>query len=79
MIKEKDFQLKDVDASDVDLWKVDFSPDNLEAGLVNSKPDSHPKLLSVKRLSMFKDGIVNDHLHVIAKVPGMSRQSSFQI
>jgi hypothetical protein len=66
-----------VAASDLDLWKVDFSPDNLEAELANFKPDSHPKLSSVQRLSMLKDGIVDDHLHVIAKVPGMSRQIFF--
>jgi hypothetical protein len=76
--KEKASRLKDIDASDLDVWKVDISLDKFEKEFKNFKPDSHPKLRVEKRLSMFNDGI-DDHLHVIVKAPGMLRQSSFRI
>ena len=55
--------------------------DNLKTKILNFKPDSHPKLLAIKKVSIFEDdddGTINDeHLHVIAKVSGMSPQNSF--
>jgi len=59
--------LDHIPASHLDLWKVDFSPDNLETELANFD-DSHPKLSPIKKLSMFEDDVEDDHLHVIAKV-----------
>jgi hypothetical protein len=77
--KGKASPLKDIDVSDLDIWKVDLNLDNFEEELENLKPDPHLILRPQKTLSMFKDGIVDNHLHVIVKAPGMLRQSSFRI
>ena len=78
LIKQKKAsRLKDVDASDLDIWKVDLNLDNFEEEFKNFKPDPHLKLRPQKRLSTFKDGI-DDHLHVVVKAPGTLQQSSLK-
>ena len=78
LIKEKKApHLNHVDASDLDLWKIDFPFDDLETELGNINLISYPKLSPpYKRLSTFFTDAADDCLHVIAKVPGTLRQSS---
>jgi len=70
LLKEKMApRLNHVDASDLDLWKVDFSfEDHDLERLANFVPDGRP-LYPIKKLQMFKDG-PEKHIHVIVKVPG---------
>jgi Crinkler effector protein N-terminal domain len=78
LIKEKKaHHFNHVDASDLDLWLVFFPIDDLETELGNINLVSYPKLSPPsKRLSTFFTDAADDCLHVIAKVPGTSRQSS---
>ena len=77
LIKEKKTsQLKDVDASDLDIWKVDLPILNLKKSLDKIGLDDDNSLSQVQKLSEVFLNLVSDHLHVIAKAPGTSRQSS---
>jgi hypothetical protein len=80
LIKEKKAsRLKDIDASDLDLWKADFPIDDLAKKLRNINLALYPKLSpSSKKLTTFFTDAADDRLHVIAKAPGMSRQSSLR-
>ena len=78
LIKEKKaHHFEHVDASDLDLWQVSFPIDDLETELGNINLARYPKLSPPsKKLTAFFTDSADDCLHVIAKVPGMSRQSS---
>jgi hypothetical protein len=78
LIKEKKApHLNHVAASDLDLWKADFPIDDLATELGNINLALYPKLSPpTKKLTTFFTDAVDDCLHVIAKAPGMSRQSS---
>ena len=75
LIKEKKAsRLEHVDASDLDLWMVDLRLDDLGAEQVLVNLDTYQKLSPCKTLSSFLDHIMDDdHLHIIAKTPGMLR------
>ena len=75
LIKEKKARhLNHVDASDLDLWKVDLRLDDLGAEVVHGDPDgTDSKLSSHRKLSsLFNDLVDDKRLHIIAKAPGMS-------
>ena len=75
--EEKAPHLNHVAASDLDLWKVDVPIDDLATELGNINLALYPKLSPPsKKLTIFFTDAVDDCLHVIAKAPGMSRQSS---
>jgi len=75
--EEKAPHLDHVAASDLDLWQVSFSIDDLETELGNINLSRYPKLsLPSKKLTTFFTDAADDCLHVIAKAPGTSRQSS---
>ena len=78
LIKEKkSHHFNHIAASDLDLWLVSFPVDDLKTELKNTNLARYPKLSPPsKRLSTFFTDAADDCLHVIAKVPGMSRQSS---
>ena len=69
LIKEEKARgsLKDVDSSDLELWKVDFSFQDLVERLPNFVPDGQP-LHPFEKLQMFKNGPEN-HIRVIVKAP----------
>ena len=73
LIKEKKAsRLEHVDASDLDLWKVNLYLNELEE-LVDVNLDNDPKLSARRNLSCFFNGTVDDEcLHIIAKAPGTS-------
>ena len=72
--EEKASRLEHVDASDLDLWMVDLRLDDLGAEQVLINLDTYQKLSPHKTLSSFLDHIMDDdHLHIIAKTPGMLR------
>jgi hypothetical protein len=77
LIKEKKAsRLKDIDASDLDLWQVSFPIDDFQAALENFNLADHLELSPPnKKLTTFFEDVADDHLRVIAKVPGMSRHS----
>ena len=79
LIKQKKApHLDHVAASDLDLWQVSFPINDLEAELESINLAGYPKLsLPSKQLASFFTDVADDYLHVIAKVPGTSRQ--FQI
>jgi len=75
--EEKAPHLDHVAASDLDLWQVFFPIDDLETELGNINLARYPKLsLPSKKLITFFTDAADDCLHVIAKAPGTSRQSS---
>jgi Crinkler effector protein N-terminal domain len=78
LIKEKKApHLNHIAASDLELWKVNFPIDDLEAQLAKFTPSRASMLFPAKRLlQIFKGGIEEDYIHVIAASPGVSRQSS---
>ena len=78
LIKEKKApHLDHVAASDLDLWKAEFPIDNLETKSQNIDLARYPKLSPPsKKLTTFFTDAADDFLHVIAKAPGTSRQSS---
>jgi hypothetical protein len=71
-IKEKKASLfNHVDASDLDLWKVDLR--ELGPGPVRVNLDSCPKLSPRKKLSsVFNDTLDDQSLHIIVKASGTS-------
>ena len=73
IMEEKASHLNHVDASDLVLWKVDLSIDDLKAGLADFELD--PQSTPLKSLLMFED-VRHQDIHVLVKAPGMSRQSS---
>jgi len=75
--EEKAPHFDHITASDLDLWKVSFPIDDLEKELGNINLARYPKLSphSKKSATFFAD-VADDRLHVIAKAPGTSRQSS---
>jgi hypothetical protein len=77
LIKEKKAsRLRDIDASDLHLWQVSFPIDDLQAALENFNLAKHLELsLPSKKLSTFFEDVADDHLHVMVKVPSMSRHS----
>lgn len=79
LIKEKrSSRLKDVDASDLDLWQVSFHFDDLDSELANIDLSAHQKLSPpIKRLTTFFTDVEDDCLHVIVRAPGTSRQFIF--
>jgi hypothetical protein len=67
LIKEKKaHRLTHVDASDLELWNVSFPIDN-----VSSEESSTvtPKLMSNRKLLSFADDLLDDHVHILVKVP----------
>src|SRR6266699_3411019 len=75
--EEKARHFEHVDASDLDLWQVSFPIDDLETELGNINLSRYPKLSPPsKKLTTFFTDAADDCLHVIAKAPGTSRQSS---
>ena len=78
LIKKKAPHLDHIAASDLDLWQVSFPIDDLETELETLDLVGHLKLSSPeKKLFKFFTNVPKDCLHVIVKVPGMSRQSFF--
>ena len=77
MIKEKKAsRLKDVDASDLDLFYVSFPMDDIAAELPHINLDGSTKLSPPsKKISTFFIDVADDYLHVIVKVSGTSQQS----
>jgi hypothetical protein len=78
LIKEKKApHLDHVAASDLQLWKVDLSLDELGEEPVHDNLDNYSssKLSPPRRkLSFFFNGALDDeHLHIIAEAPGMSQ------
>jgi len=74
--EEKAHRFNHVDASDLDLWRVSFPIDDLEKELGSINLAGYLKLSPPsKKLTTFFTDVEDDCLHVIAKVPGMSRQS----
>jgi len=80
LIKEKKApHLDHVAASDLDLWQVSFPIDDLETELRNINLAGYQKLSPPsKKLTTFFTDVADDCLHVIAKAPGTSRQSSLR-
>ena len=78
LIKEKKARhFEHVDASDLDLWQLSFPIDDLETELRNINLGGYQKLSPPsKKLTTFFTDVADDCLHVIAKAPGTSRQSS---
>ena len=75
--EEKAPHLDHVAASDLDLWQVSFPIDDLETELGNINLSRYPKLSPPsKKLTTFFTDAADECLHVIAKVPGTSRQFS---
>ena len=76
--EEKASRLEHIDASDLDLWDVSIPMDELGAEPVHVNLDAYPKLSPPrKKLSYLFNGTLDDErLHIIAKAPGMSHQSS---
>ena len=74
LIKEKKARhLNHVDATDLDLWKVDLRLDDLGAEPVHVNLGTYPKLPARRKLSSLFNDIMDDELlHIIAKAPGMS-------
>ena len=75
LIKEKKAsRLEHVDASDLDLWKVDLRLDGLGAKPVNVDLNTCSKLSPPRmKLSSFFNGTLDDELlHIVAKAPGTS-------
>ena len=68
--EEKSTRLKDVDASDLNLWQVDFSIEDheLEQCVLSHGPPLHP----LRKLQIFKNEPDNQ-VHVIVEVPGKSQ------
>ena len=78
LIKEKKApHLDHVSASDLEIWKVDLSMLNLKKGLEEIELNDDNSLSQGQRLSKVFSNLVSGHIHVIAKAPGTSRQSSF--
>jgi hypothetical protein len=70
LIKEKKAsRLKDIDASDLQLWQVSSKTEHNFAGYPKLSPPT-------KKLTTFFTDVPDGYLHVIAKAPGTSRQSS---
>ena len=78
LIREKKARhFNHVDASDLDLWQVSFPIDDLQTELGNINLARYLKLSPPsKKLATFFTDVADDCLHVIAKAPGTSRQSS---
>ena len=77
LIKEKKApHLDHVSASDLEIWKVDLPILNLKDGLDEIELNDDNSLSQHQRLSEVFSNLVSGHLHVIAKAPGTSRQSS---
>ena len=75
LIKEKKTsRLKDIDASDLNLWKADFPiNDDVETELKYINLAGYSKLWPPsKKLSTFFTVAKDDYLHVIVNYPGMS-------
>ena len=75
LIKEKKAPHFDhIAASDLDIWMVDLDLDELRAGPVHVNLDGYKKLSPPRRKlsSFFNLDIDDEHLHIIAKTPGMS-------
>ena len=80
-IKEKKhFHFGDIDAIDLDLWKVSLPMDNLATELEQTKASlsDDRKLSSTKTLGAIFQDAAPDHLHIIIKSPCMLRQSSLR-
>ena len=76
LIKEKKAtRLKDIDASDLNLWMVDLLLDELGAKPVHVNLNTNSKLSPPrKKLSSFFNGTVDDErLHIIVKATGTSQ------
>jgi hypothetical protein len=78
LIKEKKApHLDHVAASDIDLWQVSFPIDDLNTELLNTNFAGYSKLSPpTMQLNTFFTDVADGYLHVIAKAPGTSRQSS---
>ena len=74
LIKEENpSSLGNIDVKNIDLWKVDLHLDGLGAEPVHVD-FNHSKLSPRLKLSSLFNNTVNDeHLHIIAKAPGMSQ------
>jgi hypothetical protein len=72
--EEKAHHLDHVDASDLNLWKLDLCLDELGAEPVHVNLDKYSKLSPPRlKLSSFFNGPLDDErLHIIAKAPGTS-------
>jgi hypothetical protein len=72
--EEKAHLLSNVDASDLDLWKVCLPVDDP----ASKRPQIEPPLRINKRLSTLWDGDPSDDdLHILIKAPGTPEQSLF--
>jgi hypothetical protein len=78
LIKEKNpSSLGNIDAKNIELWKVSFPVDDLEKELGNINLAGYLKLSPPsKKLTTFFTNVADDYLHVIVKAPGTSRHSS---
>jgi hypothetical protein len=67
LIKEENLHLlAHVDAKDLELWNVSFPIDNLSL----MEPSTvTPKLRSNRKLLSFADDLLDDHVHILVKVP----------
>ena len=74
---EKAPHLDHLSASDLDIWNVEMPISNLKEGLDEIELDDDNSLSQGQKLSEVFSNLVSGHLHVIAKAPGTSRQSSF--
>ena len=71
--KKRAHLLSDIDASDLDLWKVCLPIDHP----TSKQPQTGPPLKVNKRLSLLWDGDPSDDdLHILVKAPGASKVSS---
>jgi hypothetical protein len=72
---KKASRLKDIDASDLDLWQVSFPVDDLETKLGDLNLCNHPELSPPgKTITAFFKAVADDCLHVLVKVPGVEVQ-----
>ncbi len=72
--KKKPHLLSDIDASDLDLWKVCLPLDDP----ASKQPQTGPPLRVNKRLSSLWDGDPSDDdLHILVKAPGTLQQFLF--
>ena len=79
--EESSSSFGNVDAKNIDLWMVDLHLDELGAGPVHVNLDTYSKLSPPRKdLSSFFNGTVDkERLHIIAKAPGTSHYSSWNL
>ena len=74
LIKEKKAsQLKDVDASDLDVWKVDLSIPLLKKNLDELKLDDNNSLSPADELSEVFGSPARKHVHIVIKSPSVAK------